>query len=142
MHIKPTHSTQAHRTTLPYCNRWDSTGVSQTELQQILSQLCSLIHSTVPSPPPPSVVPPPSLQWQNQSFAGPSQPMPPTAFISRINLTRLVPTSRRKVFQLCCHPVFQGSRTSTSFFHSSRPVLFLPVRHRTTPHLAARRRLA
>ena len=55
------------------------TGVSQTELQQILNQLRSLIRSTVPPPPPAPVVPPPSLQWQNQSFAGPSQPTPPVA---------------------------------------------------------------
>ena len=55
------------------------TGVSQTELQQILNQLRSLIRSTVPPPPPAPVVPPPSLQWQNQSFAGPSQPTPPIA---------------------------------------------------------------
>ena len=43
--------------------------------------------------------------------------------------------SRRKVFRLRC-PVFQRFRTSTSFFHSSRPALFPPIRHRTSPHLA------
>lgn len=70
---------QNHIAILQQLRKLVETGVSQTELQQILNQLRSLIRSTVPPPPPAPVVPPPSLQWQNQSFAGPSRPTPPIA---------------------------------------------------------------
>ena len=73
----PSPPAPAHTSNPSQLKKLAETGVSQTELQQILNLLFIVHyrHRHLPL----YVVPPPSFQWQNQSFAGPSQPMPPTA---------------------------------------------------------------
>ncbi|GLB33916.1 putative RPR [Lyophyllum shimeji] len=64
-------ASQNHVNVLHQLRKLVEAGVSQEELQQILTQLRSLVRSTAPPPPPPPAAPP--AQWQPQPIY-PAQP--------------------------------------------------------------------
>ncbi|KAF8076506.1 hypothetical protein FPV67DRAFT_1471833 [Lyophyllum atratum] len=62
-------TSQNHVNVLHQLRKLVEAGVSQEELQQILTQLRSLVRSTAPPAPPPVAAPP--TQWQSQSMFAP-----------------------------------------------------------------------
>ncbi|KAJ7180206.1 hypothetical protein C8R43DRAFT_972196 [Mycena crocata] len=72
-------TSQNHINILHQLRKLVEAGVSQEELQQILTQLRSLVRSAVPAPPPPAPVAAPAPQWPTQPSYPVQASFPPAA---------------------------------------------------------------